>query len=67
MADLTDFEQMVLALVHPLVQVYTIPTTGELAYVGHAGQILKDRLHADDFKPFRHRPYACWSRDCLCR
>ena len=26
---------MVLALVHPLVQVYTIPRTGQLAYVGH--------------------------------
>ena len=35
LAVLTDFEEMVLALVHPLVQVYTIPTTGELAYVGH--------------------------------
>ena len=35
LAALTDFEEMVLALVHPLVQVYTIPTTGELAYVGH--------------------------------
>ena len=35
LAALTDFEEMVLALVHPLVQVYTIPATGELAYVGH--------------------------------
>ena len=35
LAALTDFEEMVLALVYPLVQVYTIPTTGELAYVGH--------------------------------
>ena len=26
---------MLLALFHPLVQAYTIPTTGELAYVGH--------------------------------
>ena len=26
---------MVLALVHPLVQVYTLPRTGQLAYVGH--------------------------------
>jgi hypothetical protein len=32
---LTDFEEMILSLVHPLVQVYTIPKTGELAYVGH--------------------------------
>ena len=32
---LTDSEEMVLALVHPLVQVYTVPTTGQLAYVGH--------------------------------
>ena len=32
---LTDSEEMVLALVHPLVQVYTIPRTGQLAYVGH--------------------------------
>ena len=35
MAALSDFEEMVLSLIHPLVQVYTIPTTGELAYVGH--------------------------------
>ena len=34
-AALTDYEEMVLALVHPLVQVYTIPRTGQLAYVGH--------------------------------
>jgi len=32
---LTDFEEMFLSLVHPLVQVYTVPSTGELAYVGH--------------------------------
>ena len=32
---LTDSDEMVLALVHPLVQVYTVPTTGQLAYVGH--------------------------------
>ena len=35
LAALTDHEEMVLALVHPLVQVYTIPRTGQLAYVGH--------------------------------
>ena len=29
LAALSDFEEMVIALVHPLVQVYTIPTTGE--------------------------------------
>ena len=34
-AALSDHEEMVLALVHPLVQVYTIPRTGQLAYVGH--------------------------------
>ena len=34
-ATLTGHEEMVLALVHPLVQVYTIPRTGQLAYVGH--------------------------------
>ena len=34
-AALTDSEEMVLALIHPLVQVYTIPKTGQLAYVGH--------------------------------
>ena len=34
-AALTDSEEMVLALIHPLVQVYTIPKTGHLAYVGH--------------------------------
>ena len=35
MAALTDHEEMVLALVHPLVQVYNLPRTGQLAYVGH--------------------------------
>ena len=34
-AQLTDHEEMVLALVHPLVQVYTLPRTGQLAHVGH--------------------------------
>ena len=34
-AALTDHEEMVLALVHPLVQVYNLPRTGQLAYVGH--------------------------------
>ena len=34
-AQLSDQEEMVLCLVHPLVQVYTIPRTGQLAYVGH--------------------------------
>ena len=34
-AALTDHEEMVLGLVHPLVQVYTIPRAGQLAYVGH--------------------------------
>ncbi len=34
-AALSDSEEMVLALVHPLLQVYTIPKTGQLAYVGH--------------------------------
>ena len=34
-AALTDHEEMVLALVHPLVQVFNIPRTGQLAYVGH--------------------------------
>ena len=34
-ARLSDSEEMVLALIHPLVQVYTIPKTGQLAYVGH--------------------------------
>ena len=34
-AALPDYEELVLALVHPLVQVYTIPRTGQLAYVGH--------------------------------
>ena len=34
-AVLNGFEEMVISLVHPLVQLYTIPKTGELAYVGH--------------------------------
>ena len=34
-AVLNDFEDMVISLVPPLVQVYTIPKRGELAYVGH--------------------------------
>ena len=35
LALLSDTVEMVLALVHPLLQVYTIPRTGQLAYVGH--------------------------------
>ena len=34
-AQLTDQEEMVISLIHPLVQVYTLPCTGQLAYVGH--------------------------------
>ena len=34
MALLTDHEEMLIALVRPLVQVYTIPRTSQLAYVG---------------------------------
>ena len=39
---MTDFEEMILCLVHPLVQVYTIPKTGELAYVGHVCNFRQD-------------------------
>ena len=46
LAELTDFEEMVLSLVHPLVQVYTIPSTGELAYVGH---VCNFRQHVTEF------------------
>ena len=35
LAALTDHEEMVMALVDPLVQVYTIPRTGQLANVWH--------------------------------
>ena len=34
-AQLSDQEEMVVSLTHPLVQVYTLPRTGQLAYVGH--------------------------------
>jgi hypothetical protein len=34
LASLADSAEMVLVLGHPLVQVYTIPETGQLAYVG---------------------------------
>ena len=42
LAALSDFEEMLLSLVHPLVQVYTIPTTGEYAYVGHVCNFRQD-------------------------
>eukprot|EP00969_Alexandrium_andersonii_P280391 12396075-Alexandrium_andersonii.AAC.1 len=32
---LTDFEEMLVARVHPLVQVYTLHPSGQTAYVGH--------------------------------
>ena len=35
LALLTDQEDMVISLVHPLLQVYTLRRTGQLAYVGH--------------------------------
>ena len=43
-ADLNDFEEMMLSLVHPFVQVYTIPTTGELAFAGHVCNF-RQRVH----------------------
>jgi hypothetical protein len=46
---LSDFEEMVLSLVHPLVQVYTVPSTGELAYVGC---ICNFRQHVSKFLPY---------------
>ena len=46
LAELTDLEEMVISLVHPLVQVYTIPSTGELAYVGH---VCNFRQHVSEF------------------
>ena len=42
LAALDDFGKMVLSLVHPLVQVYSIPKTGELAYVGHTCNFRQD-------------------------
>ena len=42
LAALSDFEEMLLSLVHPLAQVYTIPTTGEYAYVGHVCNFRQD-------------------------
>ena len=41
-AALNDLEEMVLSLIHPLVQVYSIPRTGELAYVGHICNFRQD-------------------------
>ena len=35
LAQLTDQEEIVISLIHPLVQVHTLPRTGQLAYVGH--------------------------------
>ncbi len=56
-AALSDSEEMVLALVHPLCQVYTIPRTGQLAYVGHVCNFRqKVRLF---LKSFRHCPARC--------
>ena len=43
---LTDFAEMVISLVHPLVQVYTIPTTGEFVYAGHMSNF---RQHVSSF------------------
>ena len=45
-AALTDYEEMVLALAHPLLQVYTIPKTGQLAYVGHPPTQVQVHAHA---------------------
>jgi DNA replication protein DnaC len=42
LAQLTDMEEMLISLVHPLVQVYSIPRTGELAYVGHICNFRQD-------------------------
>ena len=39
---LDDFSEMVISIIHPLVQVYTIPKTGELAYIGHVCNFKQD-------------------------
>ena len=42
-ARLSDSEDTFLALIHPLVQVYTIPKTWQLAYVGHVRNLKTER------------------------
>ena len=46
LAALTDHEEMVLARVHLVVQVYTLPRTGQRAHVGH---ICNFRQRVTDF------------------
>ena len=57
-AALTDGEEMVLALVHPLCQVYTIPRTGQLAYVGHVRNF-RQKNHDFFGRNFRRCPARC--------
>ena len=53
LAALDDFGEMVISLVHPLVQVYSIPKTGELAYVGHTCNFKQDVKHFMTRLPLR--------------
>ena len=72
-AALTDGEEMVLALVHPLCQVYSIPRTGQLAYVGHvcnARQKVTEFLKALPTLPSKMpyvkvRPRSFGGRPCM--
>ena len=43
-AALNDFEEMMISLVHPFIQVYTIPSTGELAFTSHVCNF-RQRVH----------------------
>ena len=72
-AALSDGEEMVLALVHPLCQVYTIPRTGQLAYVGHVcnfrqkvTEFLKQLPTLPSSMPFvKVRPRSFGGRPCM--
>ena len=64
---------MVLALVHPLCQVYTIPRTGQLAYVGHVcnfrqkvTEFLKELPTLPSKMPYvKVRPRSFGGRPCM--
>jgi hypothetical protein len=62
LASLTDSEEMVLALVLPLVQVYTRPKTGQLAYAGRICNFReKSRLLSLRFQRFLMTCLSSWS------
>ena len=45
LAKLTDFEEMLVSRIHPLIQVFTLFPSGQIAYVGHIVNFRQRSIH----------------------